>query len=176
MWVNIGSGKCLLLDVTKQLPEPLLNGDNWHPSHYIHMKFTRYADKNIFKTIFKDFHASATWENVLIWKCIPIHHLHDILWVVTYPVAPSNPISVSLFNTLRLRQNSRHFADDTWMKINECQSIFHWSLFLRVQLTTPSIGSDNGLAPTRWQAIIRTNKVWVYWCTYVSHGLNEFSW
>ena len=29
---------------------------------------------------------------------------------------------------------------------------FHWSLFLRVQYS--SIGSDNGLAPSRWQAII----------------------
>ena len=33
---------------------------------------------------------------------------------------------------------------------------FHWSLFLRVQLTIPSIGSDNGLVPTRRQAIIWT--------------------
>ena len=31
----------------------------------------------------------------------------------------------------------------------------HWSLFPKVKLT--SIGSDNGLAPTRRQAIILTN-------------------
>ena len=34
---------------------------------------------------------------------------------------------------------------------------FHWNLFLRVQLKYYSIDSDNGLAPTRWQAIIWTN-------------------
>ena len=40
-------------------------------------------------------------------------------------------------NTLRLRQNGRHFADDTfnafsWMKMLEFRLTFHWSLFLRV--------------------------------------------
>ena len=54
---------------------------------------------------------------------------------------------------------------------------FHWSLFPRIQLTTSSIGSDNGLAPYRWQAIIWTNGGIVYWCIYVSLGLNELrSW
>ena len=36
------------------------------------------------------------------------------------------------------------------------------SLFLRVQLTEyPNIGSDNGLAPTRRQAIIWTIAGWI---------------
>ena len=34
---------------------------------------------------------------------------------------------------------------------------FHWSLFLRVQLTNSSIVSDNGLAPSKRQAIIWSN-------------------
>ena len=34
---------------------------------------------------------------------------------------------------------------------------FHWSLFLRVQLTNFSIGSDNDLVPNRQQASIWTN-------------------
>ena len=40
-------------------------------------------------------------------------------------------------NTLRPRQNGRHFADDIfkWMKMFEFQLKFHWSLFLRVRLT-----------------------------------------
>ena len=35
---------------------------------------------------------------------------------------------------------------------------FHWRLFLRIQLTIeyPNIGSDNGLAPTKRQAIFGT--------------------
>ena len=45
----------------------------------------------------------------------------------------------------------------SWMKIFEFRLKFHWSLFLRVQLTYSSIGSDNGLAPSRGQAIIWTN-------------------
>ena len=34
---------------------------------------------------------------------------------------------------------------------------YHWNLFPRVQLTIFQLGSDNGLAPTRRQAIIWTN-------------------
>ena len=44
-----------------------------------------------------------------------------------------------------------------WMKIFEFRLKFHWSLFLRVQLTI-NIVSDNGLAPPRRQAIIWTNE------------------
>ena len=35
------------------------------------------------------------------------------------------------------------------------------------------MGSDNGLAPTRRQAIIWTNGGLVYWRIYASLGLNE---
>ena len=47
-----------------------------------------------------------------------------------------------IFNTLRPRQNGRHFADDpfkrikSWMKLLYFRLKNHWSLFLRVQLTT----------------------------------------
>ena len=37
----------------------------------------------------------------------------------------------------------------------------------------PSIGSENGLAPNRWQAITWTNDGLVYWHIYASLGLNE---
>ena len=43
------------------------------------------------------------------------------------------------------------------MKMSEFWLTFHWSLFLRVQLAIIHIGLDNGLAPTRRQAIILTN-------------------
>ena len=45
----------------------------------------------------------------------------------------------------------------SWIKMYVFRLKFHWSLFLRVQLTWSSIGSDNGLAPSRLQAIIWTN-------------------
>ena len=50
------------------------------------------------------------------------------------------------------------FSDTfSWMKCFVCWFKFHWSLFLRVQLTITSNGLDNGLAPNRRQAIIWTN-------------------
>ena len=39
----------------------------------------------------------------------------------------------------------------------------------------PSIGSDNGLAPTRRQAIMWANDDMVYWRIYASLGLNELT-
>ena len=42
------------------------------------------------------------------------------------------------------------------MKIFEFWLKFHWSLFLTVQYS--SIGPDNGLAPSKRQAIIWTNE------------------
>ena len=54
--------------------------------------------------------------------------------------------------------------------------LFHWSLFLRVQLTIFCIGSDYGLAPPRCQAIIWTNDGLVYWRIYASLSLDELSW
>ena len=39
-----------------------------------------------------------------------------------------------------------------------------------VQLTISDIGSDNGWAPNRRQAITRTNAYSVYWCIYAALG------
>ena len=67
------------------------------------------------------------------------------------------------FNTLRPRKKMAAISQTTvliafsWMKMLEFRLNFHWSLFLRVQLTISSIGSDNGLAPSRRQAIIWTS-------------------
>ena len=57
-----------------------------------------------------------------------------------------------------------------WMKIFEFGLKFHWSLFLRVQIETLQIGSDNGLAPSRRQAIIWTNVAIVHRHIYASSG------
>ena len=43
------------------------------------------------------------------------------------------------------------------MKVFEFLLKFHIRLFLRVELQYASIGSDNGLAPARRQAIVWTN-------------------
>ena len=59
------------------------------------------------------------------------------------------------------------------MKIVVFWLTFHWNLFPILQLKYSSIGSDNGLALLRWQAIIWFNDGLVYWCIYVSLGLNE---
>ena len=37
---------------------------------------------------------------------------------------------------------------------------FHWGFFLGSNKKLPSIGFDNSLAPTRWQAIIWTDDGW----------------
>ena len=65
-------------------------------------------------------------------------------------------------NRLRPTQNC-HNLQTTFpnafcvMKMYACRLRFHWSLFLRAQLKYSCIGSDNGLAPSRCQAINWTN-------------------
>ena len=49
---------------------------------------------------------------------------------------------------------------------------FHWSLFIRVQLT---IGLDNGLALNRRQAIIWTNADPVHWYIHAAIGGDELT-
>ena len=61
----------------------------------------------------------------------------------------------------------------SWAKMLEFRFRFYWSLFLSVQLLYHSIGSDNGLAPKRRQAIIWTNGGFIWWRIYASVGLNE---
>ena len=71
-------------------------------------------------------------------------------------------LNLNSVNTLRPRRNGRHFADDTssafsWMTMLEFRLEFHWICSLGSNLQYFSIGSDNGLAPTRRRAIIWTN-------------------
>ena len=58
---------------------------------------------------------------------------------------------------------------------------FHWSLLPCVQGSNwqySGIGSDNGLAPARWRAIIWTNDDLLYWRIYTRHsasvGLSKY--
>ena len=87
------------------------------------------------------------------------------------------------FNTLRPRQNGRHVADNIfkciflneniWIPINISSLNFVPHGLIDSQYG--SIGSDNGLAPTRRQAIIWTNDGQVWWRVYASLGLNELN-
>ena len=45
----------------------------------------------------------------------------------------------------------------SWMKVYEFRWRFHWNLFLCSQLTIFLYIWENGLVPTRWQAVICTN-------------------
>ena len=112
------------------------------------------------------------------WYLTFVHfNIHIVLpfigwWIAGYCFAETN--------TLRQRQNGRNFADDSLdtfprMIILEFRIRFQWTLFRWVQLKYASIGSDNGLEPTRRQAIIWTNDGLVYWRKYASLGLRELT-
>ena len=72
-------------------------------------------------------------------------------------------------------QNGRHLADDNCrcIYVNE-NYVFrlrlNWILFLKVQLTIAHIVLDNGLAPSRRQAIIWTNAHQIHWRIYAALG------
>ena len=72
--------------------------------------------------------------------------------------------SAGRFNTLRQRQNGRHFPEDNFKCISVNENV---SILIKLSLkfvpkgpihnNFPALISDNGLAPTRRQAIISTN-------------------
>ena len=78
------------------------------------------------------------------------------------------------FNTLRSRQNRHHFADNIFQCVflNEnCCILIELSLKFVTKCSIHkicSIGSDNGMAPIRRQAIIWINDGLVYWHIYVT--------
>ena len=57
------------------------------------------------------------------------------------------------------------------MIMESCRQAYNVILILLYS----NIGSDNGLAPARRQAIIWTNVGMFYWHIYVSLGLNELT-
>ena len=57
--------------------------------------------------------------------CLWCRRNHELIYVI---------ISLSFLNTLRLRQEDRHFADKKWIYMFEFWLKFHWSLFLGVDL------------------------------------------
>ena len=97
------------------------------------------------------------------------YYSHQIIWYM-----------YKYIDTLRPRQNGRHFADDIFKCIFLNENFWlsndislNLCLFRVCLINNVIIGSDNGLAPTRRQAIIRTNNGLVYWRIYPSFGFNE---
>ena len=108
---------------------------------------------------------TAKYGFIALWWILAVHSVW-YLWYV---------------NSLRPRQNDRYFADDIFkciffsMKIYEFRLRFHWSLFLRFELTifqhwfTEWLGA--GQATSHY-----LNQCWlVYRHIYASLGLNELS-
>ena len=90
-----------------------------------------------------------------------LYQFMTVYWAVSWPLLPvrggwgllthwNQDKMAAIFQTTF----SNSFS---WMKIFKFQLKFHWNLFLRVQLKYSSIGSDEGLALTRRQAIIWNN-------------------
>ena len=84
---------------------------------------------------------------VIIWKDFG-NMPEDIILHLTWDKASANGHNVSVVNTLRPRQNGRHFADDTFKRIF-CSYESNWQY--------ASIVLDNGIAPIKRQAIIWSN-------------------
>ena len=74
-------------------------------------------------------------------------------------------------NKLRSIQIGRHFPDDIFKFIffNENVSL---AIIISLKFVPKgpinSFGSDDGLAPARWQAIICTNADPIHWCIYAA--------
>ena len=84
----------------------------------------------------------------------------------------------SNINILWLRQNGRHFADmfKCIFSYEDCCILTETSLeFMPKGPVKASIGSDNGLAPNRRQAIIWTNADPIHRCIYVALGGDELT-
>ena len=85
-----------------------------------------------------------------------------------------------LINTLRLRQNCRHFADNIFKctffneNVYDFRLRFHWGLFLRFQLTIFQHWFRSWLGDNQVTSHY-LNRWWIiYWRIYASLGLNKF--
>ena len=101
-----------------------------------------------------------------------------LFWYNEYLI--SNVVTDGLVrNTLRPRQNSRHFPDDIFQLIFLSWKLYFYENFNEICFPCSNwqysnIGLEIGLVPSRQKAIIWTNDCIVY-CIYASFGLNELS-
>ena len=85
---------------------------------------------------------------------LPQNAFVDILWLTSVAV------STQSVNTLKPRQNGRHFADDIFKCIFLNENVWipiKFSMKFVPKGPINSIGADNGLAPDRRQAIVWNN-------------------
>ena len=83
---------------------------------------------------------------------IVVIFMHKLLRLQDYILSLClNCLNIKVFNSLRSRQNGRHFAGDIFKHIH---SLKPSDACMRQKLNI--IGSDNGLLPNRYQAIIWT--------------------
>ena len=91
------------------------------------------------------------------------------------------------FNTLRLRQNGQHFADNIlkWILLNTIFFIFKKNFieicFLGFDWQWASTGPDNNVVPNRWEIIIRINDglvccLFAYICHSASYTMEKARW
>ena len=178
IWVNFGSGNGLLPDGTKPLPEPMLT-DHHLKSSDIHSRAISQEmpqpsiTKIHWKITYLKFHSNFPGANELISKTQPILLAilggacrvccSECLLIVQKLSFVFKPFSLVRLLTQWARDKMAAISQTTYsnafsgMKMYEFPLTFHWSLFLRFELTILCIGSDNGLALTRQQAIIWTN-------------------
>ena len=122
--------------------------------------------------------SSAKWQRLCIETFEYEYSKPYSIWEIW--TTCSNNFGDNCFNMLRPRQNGCHSPDDIlkWMFLNEnVQILIEISLKFvpRGQYQQySSIGSDNGLAPTRQQAIIWTNADRVHWHVYASLRGDDF--
>ena len=99
--------------------------------------------------------------------------------ITTVSLNSSLPNTAYMLNSMRLRQNGRHFQTFSyvfsWMKMYKFRLRFHWSLFPRVELTIfqhwVRLWLGAGQATSHY-----LNQWWlVYWRIYASLGLSELN-
>ena len=101
-----------------------------------------------------DLTNKSTLVQVMAWCRQATSHYLSQCWPSSMlPYGVTRPQCV---NTLRLRWNGRHFADNIFKFIVVFCFRYHWILLQMIQLTV-NIGSDNGLVLNRRQAIIWTD-------------------
>ena len=105
-------------------------------------------------------HCMQVWSYGKVWQDPVTHALDDV-------------------NTLRPRQNGRHFVDD----ISRCIFV-KFCILIKISLkfvpmspinNIPALVLDNGSAPNRRQAIIWTDADPIHWRIYVSLGGDELT-
>ena len=138
-------------------------------------------------------HFVSTWPAELVWKYLHLYahfvslpHIEitqvfeifsmrktkDLSYIAIAMAAEHLATQTAgiLFNTLRLRQDGRHFPNDIFKCI-----FLNENVWISIKISLIIIVSDNGLAPTRRQAVIWTNDGLVYWRIYASLGLNDLT-